>query len=208
MVNLDQTPIATIILRATEFAAHAHRAQRDKGAEAGPYVNHLIEVARLLAEAGAPLPVIVAGLLHDSIEDAGVTRADLADAFGEEVAALVAEVTDDKALPKAERKALQVTNAAHKSAGAKMIKLADKTSNLRRLLRTPPGWPADRTRAYFAWAAAVVAGCRGVNAALEAAFDQAHAEGISALAAVSGRGVTKAGPSGAGCRRHGGTTPT
>jgi (p)ppGpp synthase/HD superfamily hydrolase len=181
LVKPDQpTEPATAILRAADFAANAHRAQRDKGPAAGPYINHLIEVARLLAEAGAPLPVIVAGLLHDSIEDVGVTRAELVDTFGEEVAALVAEVTDDRSLPKAERKALQVANAARKSPGAKMIKLADKTSNLRRLVRTPPGWEADRARAYFAWAREVVAGCRGVNTALEAAFEAAHAEGLSA----------------------------
>lgn len=182
MVKPDQ--LATTILRAADFAAHAHRGQRDKGPAAGPYINHLIEVARLLAEAAAPLPVTLAGLLHDTIEDAGITAAQLDAEFGAEVAALVVEVTDDKALPKAERKRLQVLNAPHKSAGAKMIKLADKTSNLRRLLRTPPDWPAERTLAYFAWAAEVVAGCRGVNAALEAAFDAAHAEGTAALGAA------------------------
>jgi len=170
------------LLRAAEFAAHAHRTQRDKGAQGGPYVNHLIEVARLLADAGAPLPVVLAGLLHDTVEDTEVTLAELTEQFGAEVAALVAEVTDDKSLPKAERKALQVAKAPRKSAGGKMIKLADKTSNLRRLVRTPPDWPVARKHEYFAWAAAVAEGCRGVNPALEAAFDAAHAEGLAALA--------------------------
>jgi (p)ppGpp synthase/HD superfamily hydrolase len=176
--------IAAAILHAADFAAHAHRAQRDKGVSGGPYVNHLIEVARLLAEADAPLPVVLAGLLHDAIEDVGVTQAELAATFGAEVAALVAEVTDDKSLPKAERKARQVASAPHKSLGAKMIKLADKTSNLRRLLRTPPEWEAARVAGYLAWAAEVVAGCRGVNAALEAAFDTAYAAGLDALPAA------------------------
>jgi len=178
LVKPDQS---IAILRAADFAAHAHRAQRDKGPDAGPYVNHLIEVARLLAEAETALPVILAGLLHDAIEDAGITYATLRAEFGADVASLVAEVTDEKSLPKAERKRLQVVHAPGKSAGAKMIKLADKTSNLRRLVRTPPGWPEDRTRAYFAWAAEVVAGCRGVSAQLEAAFDAAHAEGLLLL---------------------------
>lgn len=182
LVKPDQPfDTALLVLSAADFAAHAHRAQRDKGPAAGPYVNHVIEVARLLAEAGAPLPVVLAGLLHDTIEDTGVTEAELAEKFGAEVAALVAEVTDDKALPKAERKALQVAKAPHKSAGAKMIKLADKTSNLRRLVRNPPDWPLTRKQDYFAWATAVVAGCRGANAALEAAFDRAHAEGLAVL---------------------------
>lgn len=171
------------VLRAADFAAHAHRAQRDKGAAAGPYINHLIEVARLLADSGAPTAVIVAGLLHDTIEDADVTPAQITQAFGAEVAALVVEVTDDKSLPKAERKALQVAKAPHKSPGGKMIKLADKTSNLRRLLRSPPDWPLARKQEYFAWAASVVAGCRGVSVALEAAFDAAYQNGTSQLAA-------------------------
>ncbi len=173
------------LLRAAEFAAHAHRTQRDKGELGGPYVNHLIEVARLLAEAGAPHPVVLAGLLHDTVEDTDVTEAELADRFGAEVAALVAEVTDDKSLPKAERKALQVAKAPHKSPGGKMIKLADKTSNLRRLIRTPPDWPVARKHEYFAWAASVAAGCRGVSPVLEAAFDAAHAEGLAALALLA-----------------------
>jgi (p)ppGpp synthase/HD superfamily hydrolase len=170
------------LLRAAEFAAHAHRTQRDKGELGGPYVNHLIEVARLLADAGAPLTVVLAGLLHDTVEDTEVTEAELAEGFGAEVADLVAEVTDDKSLPKAERKALQVAKAPHKSPGGKMIKLADKTSNLRRLIRTPPDWPVARKHEYFAWATSVAEGCRGVNPTLEAAFDAAHADGLAALA--------------------------
>jgi (p)ppGpp synthase/HD superfamily hydrolase len=178
----DPGRIAAEILRAAEFAAHAHRDQRDKGKAGGPYVNHLIEVAHLLAAAGAPLPVIIAGLLHDTIEDVDVTAETLAIEFGAEVSALVQEVTDNKSLPKAERKALQVAKAPHKSDGAKMIKLADKTSNMRRLLRTPPDWDSARKQEYFAWSLRVAAGCRGVSSALEAAFDAAHAEGVAALA--------------------------
>lgn len=175
-------PTIADVLRAADFAAHAHRAQRDKGEAAGPYINHLIEVARLLAEGAAPTAVIIAGLLHDAIEDADVTAHEIEASFGAEVAALVVEVTDDKSLPKGERKALQVAKAPHKSPGGKMIKLADKTSNLRRLLRSPPDWPLSRKQEYCAWAASVVAGCRGVNPALEAAFDAAYAEGCSRLA--------------------------
>jgi (p)ppGpp synthase/HD superfamily hydrolase len=185
LVKLDQlAATAAAILRAADFAAHAHRAQRDKGPAAGPYINHLIEVARLLAEADAPLPVVIAGLLHDTIEDTAITAALLEAEFGAEVKALVVEVTDDKALPKAERKARQVANAPHKSPGGKMIKIADKTSNLRRLVRTPPDWDAARKRDYFTWAASVVAGCRGANAVLEAAFDAALAEGLASLEAA------------------------
>jgi GTP diphosphokinase / guanosine-3',5'-bis(diphosphate) 3'-diphosphatase len=94
----------------------------------------------------------------------------------------VAEVTDDKTLPKATRKRLQVDLAAKKSTRAKMIKLADKTSNLRAVLSSPPAnWTHERKREYFAWAWAVVAGCRGVNATLETLFDRAYDNGIKTL---------------------------
>jgi len=169
-------PALTAVLDVALFAAQVHRRQRDKGLEANPYVNHLLEVAQLLASAGAPLPVILAGLLHDTIEDStdDVLRVDhalLADRFGAEIADLVLEVTDDKSLPKAARKARQVEHAPHVSIGAKAIKLADKTSNLRRLVHSPPGWSNERVAEYRDWAQAVVAGCRGSWPTLEAAFD-------------------------------------
>jgi (p)ppGpp synthase/HD superfamily hydrolase len=124
----------------------------------------------------------MAALLHDTIEDTGTTREELEREFGADVAALVAEVTDDKSLPKAERKRLQVEHAPHKSARARMIKLADKTSNLRSIRLSPPSsWDAARRQEYHRWAAEVVAGCRGVNPELERWFDEALAEGLSAL---------------------------
>jgi (p)ppGpp synthase/HD superfamily hydrolase len=173
-----------LLTRAYDFAARKHTLQRRKGVAAEPYINHLTEVAELLAQAtgGSDPRLVAAGILHDTIEDTDTTRAELAAGFGADIAALVAEVTDDKSLPKATRKRLQVDQAAKKSARARMIKLADKTSNLRALLSSPPAdWPRERKREYFAWAQAVVAGCRGVNAALEAAFDRAFDAGIKTL---------------------------
>ena len=172
------------IARAFDFAARKHAGQRRKGQAAEPYVNHLAEVARLVAEAtgGDDAVAVLGALLHDTIEDTGTTRAELEKEFGAEVAALVAEVTDDKTLPKAERKQQQVDRAPHKSARAKMIKLADKTSNLRSIAASPPvGWDWERQRDYFEWAGRVADGCRGVNAQLERWFDEARANGIAAL---------------------------
>jgi (p)ppGpp synthase/HD superfamily hydrolase len=168
--------------RAVDFAARKHSAQRRKGEAQEPYFNHLAEVAALVAEAtGGEDPIAITGaILHDTIEDTGTRQEELAEAFGPEVAALVAEVTDDKSLPKARRKELQVEHAPHKSARAKMIKLADKTSNLRAITNSPPsGWDRSRKREYFEWAARVVAGCRGVSPLLEARFDEAHREGMA-----------------------------
>lgn len=162
------------ILSAACFAAEKHACQRRKGAAAEPYVNHLIEVAQLVAMT-LPEPdtnLLIAALLHDSIEDAGVTAEDLASRFGEDVAGLVIEVTDDKSLPKHERKRLQVENAPKKSVRAQAIKLADKISNLRSMLSSPPeGWDYERRREYFGWARRVVDGLTAPNPLLKAEFE-------------------------------------
>lgn len=165
-----------IITKALDFAARKHVDQRRKGIAAEPYINHLTEVGYLLAQAteGTDANLIAAGLLHDTIEDQGVTHAELVDAFNQDVADLVMEVTDDKSLEKAERKRQQVLHAPHKSARARMLKMADKTSNLRALVSSPPkDWDAKRINDYFDWAEQVVEGCRGVNAYLEKTFAEA-----------------------------------
>ena len=126
--------------------------------------------------------LVLGGLLHDTIEDTDTTRDELERAFGAEVAALVAEVSDDKSLPKAERKRLQVATAAGKSPRAKMLKLADKTSNLAAIASDPPdGWDAARRLDYVRWARNVVDHCRGVNARLEAGFDEVYAKTLTQL---------------------------
>ena len=172
------------VARALDFAARKHSNQRRKGEAGEPYVNHLAEVARLVAEAtdGQDTIAVLAALLHDAIEDTPTTREELEREFGREVAEVVVEVTDDKALPKTERKRLQVETAPAKSRRAKLVKIADKTSNLRSIAKSPPvGWDLKRQREYFEWAARVVAGCRGVNPTLEKWFDEAHAAGLRAL---------------------------
>ena len=168
------------LMRALDFAARKHRDHRRKGAAAEPYINHLSEVALLVADAtrGRDHLAVLGALLHDTIEDTATTQEELTETFGAKVAALVAEVTDDKRLPKHERKRRQVETARHKSRRAKLIKIADKTSNLRSIIESPPvDWDATRRREYFEWAASVVAGCRGANPKLEAAFDEAYRQG-------------------------------
>jgi len=165
------------IALALDFAAWAHSTQRRKGGAREPYINHLTEVARLVAQAtdGKDHKLIIAALLHDVLEDQAlhVSYAMLVDHFGERVARIVLEVTDDKSLPKAERKRLQVVHAPQLSRRARILKIADKAANLNSILHTPPrDWSATRKREYFAWAAEVVAGCRGVNEWIEAVFDE------------------------------------
>lgn len=167
----------SLLLRALAFAAHKHRDQRRKDVAASPYINHPIALADVLVNEGGieEVEVLCAALLHDTIEDTDTTRDEVAKAFGERVAAIVAEVTDDKTLAKAERKEAQVEHAAHISRGAKLVKLADKICNLRDVVAHPPaGWSLERRREYFDWAKRVVDRLRGAHPGLEAVFDRAH----------------------------------
>lgn len=170
-----------LLLKAATFAAQRHRAQKRKGAGQIPYVNHLIEVTDLLWRVGGvrEMTTLIAALLHDVVEDTGATPDEIEAAFGAEVCALVLEVSDDKSLPKATRKQLQIEHAPHLSPRARLIKLADKISNLRDLISDPPpDWSHERKADYFCWARRVVdAGLRGVNPALEALFETTYAEG-------------------------------
>ena len=165
------------VVDALDFAAWAHSTQRRKGGAREPYVNHLTEVARLVAQAtgGSDHKLIVAALLHDVLEDQSmhVDYEMLVRHFGRKIADIVLEVTDDRSLPKAERKRLQVEHAPHLSWRAKILKIADKSANLNSILKAPPlDWSPARKREYFDWAAAVVAGCRGINPWIEAVFDE------------------------------------
>jgi guanosine-3',5'-bis(diphosphate) 3'-pyrophosphohydrolase len=165
------------VLDALRFAADKHRHQRRKDHEASPYINHPIELANILvneANVADPL-VVIAAILHDTVEDTATTFEEIAQRFGPEVSGLVAEVTDDKSLPKEERKRKQEEHAPHASFGAQQIKLADKISNLRDIADRPPAnWDLARKRAYFEWSKRVVDGLRGRHAALEALFDDAY----------------------------------
>jgi guanosine-3',5'-bis(diphosphate) 3'-pyrophosphohydrolase len=171
-----------LLLKALAFAAHKHRDQRRKDADASPYINHPIALADVLVNEGGvhDVEVVCAALLHDTVEDTATTHEELVNAFGARVARIVAEVTDDKRLAKAERKRLQIEHAPHLSREAKLVKLADKICNLRDVAERPPaGGDLRRRREYFEWAKRVIDGLRGTPGSemrrLEAAFDAAHA---------------------------------
>ena len=164
-----------LVSEAADFAARRHTGQQRKGRGNEPYVNHLAEVANLLSIAtdGTDAELTAAGWLHDTIEDTATTHQELAKTFGERVAALVVEVTDDMTLPKQERRQEQIVDAPRKSPGAKLIKIADKISNIRaRILPRPNQDERDDLIDYVGWAEKVLAGCRGVNAVLDRMFDE------------------------------------
>lgn len=169
------TPSFDLFIRALQFAAHKHRDQKRQDAEATPYINHPIQVAQTLWHVGQiqDETVLSAALLHDTLEDTETEADELKNAFGEDILKLVQEVSDDKSLPKVERKRLQIIHATTISSPAKLIKLADKIANIRDIGQTPPtGWSLDRRLEYLAWSEEVVQGLRGVNATLEADFDE------------------------------------
>jgi len=159
------------LLKALDFAAIRHRNQRRKGADAAPYVNHLIEVAALLADiAGVDdQDVLVAAVLHDVVEDTGTSAEDVGRLFGERVRQLVENVTDDKSLPKEERRRLVLEHLEHADVPTKLVKLADLCSNIALL---PSEWSDERQRAYIDWSSRAAALCAGVNAELEQLYQE------------------------------------
>ncbi len=172
-----QASLVAEVLRAATYAAQKHMGQRRKGADEAPYINHPLAVASLLAnEAGIEdQAALQAALLHDVLEDTPTTPLELAAAFGDEVARVVAEVTDDKSVAKEERKRVQVLNAAGRSPAAAWVKAADKTCNLREVLSSPPPWPLDRKLVYFDQANDVVSLLPHLPQRLRDAFDATYA---------------------------------
>lgn len=184
---LASAPATTALLEALHFSATKHSDQRRKDKEASPYINHPIRVAQLLASEGGvtDLVTLQAAILHDTVEDTDTTPEEIERHFGPEVRRVVEEVTDDKELPKAERKQRQVEHAPHLSPQAKQLKVADKAANVQNITTSPPdGWSLERKREYLDWADRVVAGCRGCNPALEALYDEIMTKGRQALAAT------------------------
>ena len=175
---------AGILLTAIHFSADRHRPQRRKDTLKSPYINHPIEVAELLWRVGGirDQAVLLAAVLHDTIEDTATTPEEIRSLFGEQVLGIVLECTDDKSLNYMDRKRLQIETAPHKSEKAKLVKLADKICNIHDLNRSPPRWwPKIQKQEYLLWSEKVVAGLRGVNQELEALYDQELALGKKIL---------------------------
>lgn len=171
-----------LFIEALAFAADRHRDHRRKNAAASPYINHPIALAHVLVGEGGvtETSVLCAAILHDTVEDTQTTFAELEERFGAEIAGIVREVTDDKELPNARRKELQVEHAPHLSRGARLVKLADKICNLRDVADDPPAsWSRERRIEYFEWARRVIDGLRGTHPALEATFDAVYRRGLS-----------------------------
>lgn len=174
---------SVIILEALSFAADRHKNQTRKGMGKVPYINHPIEVARLLSQFGETNEdLLIAALLHDVIEDTTNNEEEIKELselilknFGEVVLLTVLEVSDNKSLPVEERKELQVVHTSMLSDLAKKLKIADKTCNILDIKNDPPErWTTQRKLNYLEWAKKVVNGARGINEELDRNFDQVH----------------------------------
>jgi guanosine-3',5'-bis(diphosphate) 3'-pyrophosphohydrolase len=169
LANLD------IIFKAITFAARKHQGQVRKDKRASPYITHPLAVAQEILTTGEVNnpTILIAAILHDTIEDTDTTPAEIQTEFGDEVLKIVLEVSDDKSLSKMHRKQLQVVSASQLSYAARIIKLADKITNCRDILDSPPqDWSQKRCQEYIQWAADVIAQFRGTNKKLENSFDE------------------------------------
>ena len=181
-----------LLIKAIKFSAIRHRNQRRKDASATAYINHPIQVMELLWFVGEirDSDILIAALLHDTVEDTvkptsleeASLKKEIADLFGVNVLSMVMEVTDDKTKEDKLRKQLQIEHAVNLSAGAKLIKLADKICNIEDIIDNPPVfWSRSRKNGYLTWAEKVAVGLRGVNPALERRFDEAIRNGRQKL---------------------------
>jgi hypothetical protein len=166
------------LTKALSFAAEAHRNQRRKGAAQEPYINHLIEVLDLVVQTTSDdMDTLIAALLHDVVEDTPTTYEDVAKSFGERVAEIVRENSDDMTLPKAERRRVRIAAMARKSREARIVKIADVISNLRAIAVSPPaGWSAERKLGYVEGCRKLVDVARGTEASIERIFDETAAD--------------------------------
>jgi len=174
----------TLILKAAHFAAQKHRNQRRKDKHASPYIIHPISVALEIAQVGGvdDPEILAAALLHDTIEDTKTKPEELEAKFGKKVCEYVLDVTDDKTLPKNERKSRQIEHAKKISKGAALIKLGDKISNVTDVINNPPeDWDINRRKEYLDWAEKVIDNCPKVNDRMEDKFQKIIKQGREAL---------------------------
>jgi guanosine-3',5'-bis(diphosphate) 3'-pyrophosphohydrolase len=174
----------TLILKAAHFAAKKHRDQRRKDKHASPYIIHPISVALAITQIGGvdDPEILAAALLHDTLEDTATKPEELEAEFGKKVCEYVLDVSDDKTLPKDERKRRQIEHAKKISKGAALIKLGDKISNVTDVINSPPeDWDINRRKEYLDWAEKVIENCPKVNDRMENKFQEIIKQGREAL---------------------------
>lgn len=158
-----------LLLEAIYFASNKHKNQRRKDSLKTPYINHPIEVCFILSNCGiTDEKILMAAVLHDTIEDTETTFEELNSIFGEIVTKMVMECSDEKNSKKECKKQIQIEKANSVCVGSKLIKLADKYSNLSNLINDPPElWSEQEIKGYFYWCYAIFLKLKGTNEILE-----------------------------------------
>jgi GTP diphosphokinase / guanosine-3',5'-bis(diphosphate) 3'-diphosphatase len=165
----------TKFVDAVEFAAEKHKLQRRKGYLKIPYINHPVKVCKILTGCGeTDENLLLAAILHDTLEDTDTTSTELLNLFGDKVTSIVLEVTDNMDLPEKTRKNLQVTNASILSHQASLIRIADKIANINDIVNYPLNWTKKRKLKYLEWANDVFQNCKGKNAKLDEIFEDLY----------------------------------
>lgn len=171
------------LIEAIRFSAIKHSKQRRKDADVTPYINHPIEVMHILSAEGGEqdVEILMAAVLHDTVEDTATSPLELVTHFGRTVAGYVAELTDNTRLPGDQRKQLQIVNASRVSFGAGRIKQADKIANMRDIIHNPPvGWSWTRQVNYLIWANNVVKAIPHAYT-LDSLFDETYQNGLEKI---------------------------
>ncbi|GAA0522045.1 GTP pyrophosphokinase [Saccharopolyspora subtropica] len=149
-VHRELHPMADLALlqRAYDVAEEKHRSQKRKSGD--PYITHPLAVATILAELGMDTTTLVAGLLHDTVEDTDYSLERLAADFGDEVAHLVDGVTKlDKVKLGAAAEAETIRKmiiAMARDPRVLVIKLSDRLHNMRTMRFLPPEKQARKAR--------------------------------------------------------------
>lgn len=167
------------LLRTTAYVVEKHDGQYRKSVEGRkiPYATHPMRVSKMLVDIGiTDEATLVAALLHDVLEDTDTGYQELFNLFGKEVADIVAELSDDKSLPKDVRKAKQIEKAPKLSAKAARIKLSDKLDNIASIIELPPPWADEVKLAYADHAERVVGALVAPHPKLLAPFKRKLAE--------------------------------
>jgi (p)ppGpp synthase/HD superfamily hydrolase len=159
----------SMVLDAISFAAQKHVSQVRKDEDATPYIIHPMGVALSLWEEGAVRnpTVIIAALLHDTLEDTDATKEEIAMLFGCQVSEIVAELTNPSDLSSQEAKEWQIQHAPFLSQEAKLVKLSDRLYNVRDLRTPPVGWNEDKIQNYYEWGQKLLEALQGTHPAME-----------------------------------------
>ena len=166
-----------VIEKAKEIASYAHRNHVRNDDAKTPYVQHLAEVADLVRESGGTESEIAAAWLHDTVEDTHITIDDIRKEFSEEIAEIVAGLTDMPewtTLSLAERKARQAKRVSKESSSIRRVKLADQASNVQIVGKKKLDSTTHKKITYIVGAKKIAEACKGVSAYLDTSFEERY----------------------------------